>query len=112
MHKRTPLLEWQFVENQAGQGEASWPPAVNTTPSAPADQRHPYRQYVWGGVLALLLLLTGGGWLWHTAQAGLDQIEGELSSTVQIELASVTPVPTPLEINWTTDAAGGAWKAS
>lgn len=111
MRKRTTLLEWQFVENQEGRGYAPWPPPVDTPPSALAAHCRPHRRYIWGGLLALLLLLaTAGGWLWHTAQAGLEQIEGELNGTVQFELASVAPVPAPLGVTRITDRAAIAWK--
>jgi hypothetical protein len=61
--------------------------------------------------LALLLLASAGGWLWHTAQAGLEQIEEELSSAVQLELASGTPVPARRERTWAIDLATMAWES-
>jgi hypothetical protein len=112
MRKRTSLLEWQFMENQEGQGYAPWPPAMDRMPSALADQRRLDRRYIWGGFLSLLLLLaSAGGWLWHTAQAGLAQIEGELSGAVQLELVSSAPLHAPLAVTRATDSAAMAWES-
>lgn len=111
MRKRTSQLEWQFVENQDDWDAAQRTSAMDTMPSGSVVQHRPYRSYVWAGLLVLLLLLaSAGGWLWRTAQAGLNEIEGELSSTVQIELASVAPVSAPPGKTWTTDPAAMVWK--
>jgi hypothetical protein len=112
MSKRTPLFEWHVAPD-----DAEWPVvAMPTSLGAPVTSvlditAHRYtRQWLWGGVLTLLLLAGAGVWLWHTVQAGLDQIEGELSSAVQIDLASVASVPTPPGVTWATDAAARAWQ--
>ena len=46
--------------------------------------------------MLLLLLATAAGWVWRTAQAGVDQIEGELSGAVQLERESVAQGLEPL----------------
>lgn len=71
------LIEWQV----AGEG-GEWPPDAPFTEAAPAPA-YLWRRGWWGvATLALLVLLGVGGWLWHEANAGLHQIEGELQETI------------------------------
>jgi hypothetical protein len=107
MRKRTPLLEWQIVEKHDEWEAALRSLAVDSTASVPVVHHHPYRRYVIGGLLALLLLVaSAGGWLWQTAQVGLEQIGGELSGAVQIELTSL---PTPPAVTWASSSTAIAW---
>jgi hypothetical protein len=108
MHKGTPLLQWQIVEKHEEWEAALRPPAVDMMPNTVAGQRRPYRRYIWGGLM--MLLATTGVWLWQTAQAGLDQIEGELSGTVQAELAFVAQGIAPLAASWSAESASLAWQ--
>lgn len=110
MRKRTPLLDWKIVEKQEEWEAALLSSAADLVSSAPIAYPRPYRRYLWGGLLALLLLLAVvGDWLWQKAQAGLEQIEGELSSTVQIELAAVALISEPPATTTTITAAAMAW---
>jgi hypothetical protein len=91
MRQRTPLLEWQIMEDQREQQDAPWPPLVDMPPNTLAARSALYGRYVWrGGIALLLLLAVTGARLWQQAEAGLDQVEAELNDAVQLELASVT----------------------
>lgn len=110
MRKSTPLLDWKIVEKQEEWEAALLSSAADLVPSTPIAYPRPYRRYLWGGLLALLLLLAVvGDWLWQTAQTGLEQIEGELTNTVQSELAAVALISEPPATTTTTTAAAMAW---
>lgn len=111
MDKRKPIFEWQIVEQQAELQHAPWPPLVDTTSNVPPLTSHRYRRAIYGGVVAMLLLLAiAGGGLWYKAQAGLDQVEGELRTTVQTELISATQNPAPPTATSTTSRTSVPWQ--
>jgi len=106
MSKRKSLLEWQILDNQK-----PWPPTEDMKLAA-ASHYNPYRRYRRAGVLTLLLLLaTAAGWVWHTAEAGLDQIEGEVGDAVQLELETVAQGLDPWTASQATRPMSLAWKS-
>ena len=106
------MFEWQVAPD-----DAEWPIVAIPTPlGAPATTAldataHWYtRRWLWGGVRTLLLLASADGWVWRTAEAGLGQIEGELSSAVQLELETVAQGLEPLAASRATSPMSLAWK--
>lgn len=111
MRKRKPLFEWQIEEKPQDQRNTSWLPPIDATATSPETHRHPYRRTIQGGALALLLVLASvGGWLWQKAQAGLDEIDEELSGAVYLELASAAPTSAPPAGTITNDPAVATWE--
>jgi hypothetical protein len=91
--RRGPLVEWQVCDS-----EAQWTAARQVSPAEPADVvvRAPQgpaqgrgtarRRWLALGCVLLVLMLAGSGWLWHTANAGLELIEADVDAAVNADL--------------------------
>ncbi len=75
---KTVIVEWQIAED-----DREWAFAQTATLAAPASAQHWGRRWWAASAVALLFLLSAGGWLRHQADAGLSKIEGELQAAVE-----------------------------
>jgi hypothetical protein len=88
------LVEWQVCES-----DEEWDAAQRAGPAGlkepvshlAARTKFDYRQLALGA--ALLVLAAAGGWLWHTANAGLEVIEAEVEAAVTADLWPATHTP-------------------
>ncbi len=86
MGKNMPRLEWRVAEDEQVWQRAPQRPESERRPHrTPLVGRLPVRQWMSAGLAALLVLATTAGWLWYEAQRGLDQIEREFQTTVQVD---------------------------
>jgi hypothetical protein len=111
MDKRKPIFEWQIVDQHAELQHAPWPPSVDTTANVPPVTGQRHRRAIYGSVIALLLLVgIAVSWLWHKGQAGLDQVEGELHTTIQTELTTATQHHDPSPTTRAASTTAWAWR--
>ncbi len=61
MRKQPADVEWHIAES-----DAEWEAMKRNATPSPTSPKRPH----WGPLLLLVLLLSGGGWLWHEQEAG------------------------------------------
>jgi hypothetical protein len=99
MGQKKTQFEWHM-----GKDEASWPalPALSQREGrsrAKSIEEHQFTLTWRLAALAVFLCALGvGGWLWHTANTGLEQIEAEIDNAVNADLWPETHTPAKVQL--------------
>jgi hypothetical protein len=97
------LLEWQTCDT-----EVEWQAAVQATPADAVAGPTPALRLAWVArrrriaaallTALLIVLVTAGGWVWHTANTGLELLEAEVGDTVNADVWTETQRTADVEL--------------